>query len=524
MSHRRLTVCSLFILPVLLLITSCAQSPYPPDVDAALDSAGNNRAELEKVLTTFAADEDTLKLHAAYYLISNMEGHCFATYRLVDTSDNDIPHNVLDYPDYAALTAAFDTLEQQHGVLDFTRGEKVNDLETITADYLITQINYAFRAWREKPWASSFAFEEFCRYILPYRGSNEPLEPWREIFWDKYQGIDTLVTDDTNPIEVAQVINNDVMSWFGFDPRFYYHPTDLGISEMLDIGLGRCEDMTNATIYAMRAMGLAVTSDYTPHWANSGNNHAWNAIVLPDGQVTPFMGAECNPGKYTLANKLAKVYRKSFAKQKDNLFFQERKQEKIPGWLAGKSYLDVTSAYVEVCSPTITFAREIPDSVDLAYLCVFNSGEWRAIQWGRIVDGQATFADMGTEIAYLPALYLNKEIEPWGPPIILHEDCTIETLTADVSNPQLVQLNSTTARKQEPSTDGITKTFLTRDQDYELAYWGEDGWLPVDTLVAGDTPLTFENIPGGGLYWLVEVDSDKEERIFTLEGGRQVWW
>ena len=83
--------------------------------------------------------------------------------------------------------------------------------------------------------------------------------------------------------------------------------------------------MTNLTIYAMRANGLAVTSDYTPYWANSGNNHAWNAIVTPGGEVIPFMGAESNPGKYHLANKVAKVYRKTFGKQKANLAFQQRK-------------------------------------------------------------------------------------------------------------------------------------------------------------------------------------------------------
>jgi len=525
MMFRRNTF--IYLVPLLLiapLLMSCATSSYPPEVTAALDKAGNNRAELERVLTTFAAAEDTLKLHAAYCLIGNMEGHCYVTYRLEDTTGNEIAYNALDYPDYPALTAAFDTLEQQHGTLDFVKGEKVNDLETITADYLITQINYAFRAWREKPWAQGFSFENFCRYILPYRGSNEPLEPWREMFWEKYQWLDTAMNTPADPVEAAQLINNDVMSWFGFDPRFYYHPTDLGISEMLKIGKGRCEDMTNATIYAMRALGLAVTSDYTPHWANSGNNHAWNAIVLPDGQVTPFMGAECNPGKYTLANKLAKVYRKMFDDQKDNLIFQDRKQEKVPGWLAGKSYLDVTADYVEVCSPTVTFTRKVPDSADIAYLCVFNSGEWQAIHWGRIVDGAATFTDMGTDIAYLPALYLNEKIVPYGAPFILRPDCTIEQLTPDSTSAISVELTSTTARKQETSTDGIARTFLTAGQEYELFYMGDDDWISLGKAIAGDTPLVFSPVPIGGLYWLIATGSDKEERIFTIVDGRQVWW
>ncbi len=131
---------------------------------------------------------------------------------------------------------------------------------------------------------------------------------------------------------------------------------------------------------------------------------------------------------------------------------------------------------------------------------------------------------MGAGIAYLPALYLNGEIVPWGPPIILRPDCTIETLVVEEGDPLLVHLSSTTARKQEPSTDGITKTFLKHDQDYELFYWSGGDWLSMGAQVAGDQPLTFENVPAGGLYWLVAVDSDKEERIFTFEDGKQVWW
>ena len=82
---------------------------------------------------------------------------------------------------------------------------------------------------------------------------------------------------------------------------------------MMETKLGRCEDMTNMTIFALRANGLPVTSDYTPHWANSGNNHAWNAILDKNDSVIIFMGGEANPGEYELGHKLAKVYRKSFS-------------------------------------------------------------------------------------------------------------------------------------------------------------------------------------------------------------------
>ncbi len=517
------------VIPFILLwliagiVSGCGGDSHPPQVVEALKAAGDNRGELEKVLSHYASPEDSLKLQAALFLIGNMEGHCYATYVLRDTAGTEVEFNVLDYPDYSTMKTACDSMEATLGELDFERREKIEDLHTITGDFLINQIEYAFRAWREKPWARALSFDSFCEYVLPYRGSNEPLEGWRETFREKYEDIEKDMADPYDPVEAARLINDDIMSWFKFDPRYYYHPTDQGLSEMLANRMGRCEDMTNVTIYAMRANGLAVTSDYTPHWANAGNNHAWNAIVTAGGTVTPFMGAERNPGEYRLANKLAKVYRKMFTKQMGNLAFQKKKQEKVPRWLGGKSYKDVTADYVDVCDVTVTFSKEIPDSVDIAYLCVFNSGEWRAIHWGRIENNAVVFTDMGKDIAYLPALYMNEEIVPYGAPFILDTNCVVHELQPEGNKSITAQLVSTTRRKQEVSTDGIAKIFLAAGQEYELSYW-EDGWQSLGKSTASERPLVFDGVPSGCLYWLVAEGSDKEERIFTIDNGKQVWW
>jgi hypothetical protein len=280
--------------------------------------------------------------------------------------------------------------------------------------------------------------------------------------------------------------------------------------------------MTNLAIYAMRANGLAVTSDYTPYWANTGNNHAWNAIADADGNVVPFMGAETDPGDYGLHNKAAKVYRKMFGIQNNNLVFQDRKQEEIPRWLAGKSYLDVTADYVDVCDITINFEKATSDSVDIAYICVFNSGEWQPIHWGRIENNSAVFTDMGVDIMYLPALYLNEEIVPYGSPFLLDAGCAIAEVKKAGEEID-TSLASTTFRTLEVSKDGISKSKIGENERYELFYW-DDGWQSLGKTTATKTELEFDDVPAGCLYWMVADGSDEEERIFTLEDGKQIWW
>jgi len=235
------------------------------------------------------------------------------------------------------------------------------------------------------------------------------------------------------------------------------------------------------------------------------------------------MGAEANPGDYTLPHKAAKVYRKTYENHPENLTFQPRKQKKIPGWLAGKSFIDVTSEYMKTCDIPVDLTVPVPDSIDIAYLCIFNTGEWQPIQWGKIEGRSVVFNAMGTKIAYLPAYYMNEKIVPAGTPFICHDDCTRTMLNPTHGDVIAVQL--TAVGKTAPATDvgGRIVSHLTPGRQYELLYWDGD-WKSHGSATAADQPLMFSNVPAGCLYRLVAADSDKEERIFTLNGVLQVWW
>ncbi|MEZ5359561.1 MAG: transglutaminase-like domain-containing protein [Candidatus Zixiibacteriota bacterium] len=508
---------------IVSLLASCGGNTYPDNVTEALKAAGDNRAELEKVIDHYKTEGDSLKLEAALFLIGNMTEHCYVTYRLFDTADATVELDPMSYPNYDALISAVDSIEAERGELDYGKQDRINDVETISADFLINNIDLAFRAWRDKPWATFLTFDQFCRYVLPYRGSNEPLEDWRSYFLEKYEDIGSLVDDEKDAMQVASEINKDVRSWFGFDSRYYFHPTDQGLSEMVASGLGRCEDMTNLAIFALRANGLAVTSDYTPCWANTGNNHAWNAILAMNGKVIPFMGAEADPGSYALHNKAAKVYRKTFDQQPGNLVFQPRKQEEMPRWLAGKYYIDVTADYMDVCDVTVKLEEPVPDSVDFAYICVFNSGHFQPIHWGRIENGSVTFTDMGKDILYLAAIYENEEIVPVGDPFVVDVHCNL-LYKSIVPNQQVsLKIDNVPIRAMAASSETVEKAPLTSGMTYMLKYWQNGDWMDFGTFTPKKTSVDVKDLPAGGLYWLT-TDNNNEQRIFTVEDGKQIFW
>ncbi len=498
---------------LLLPVSSGCVAPQPTDVRAALSKAGRNRSDLRRVLRHYRNEGDAQKLRAAQFLIANMAGHGYTIAALFDADRNEIAFDALEHANFAEALAALDALEEEHGELDFKRKHFIEDLHTITAEYLIENTDLAFQAWREKPWARDLSFEAFLEHVLPYRSSNEPINAWRQACLDRYADLPTKLEDPNDPREAAKWIERDVNGWVRFDEVFYLHPTDEGFDEMNERGMGRCEDITNMQMYATRANAIAAASDYTPFWADRDNNHAWQVILDAEGK-----------GKARLLSRAAKVYRKTFSIQQDSLAAQKRDDEQVPRWLSGRNYVDVTTQYVETTDVTIPLLNVPPEGARFAYICVFNGGEWKAIHWGEIEGDATTFTNMGRNIAYLPAYYVDKELHPAAPPFILTGEGEVRTLVTDGGSQ--VTLVSTITIPKIADADTRTdkpKVVVEQGKTYELSVW-KDGWETLSEQTAGAEPLVFESLPSGGLFWLVEEDSRRLERIFTIEDGKQVWW
>lgn len=59
---------------------------------------------------------------------------------------------------------------------------------------------------------------------------------------------------------------------------------------------------------------------------------------------------------------------------------------------------------------------------------------------------------------------------------------------------------------------------------YQLKMYYNGTWETLASMTAKDTKLVLKNMPSGGLYLLRDRTKGREERIFTYENGKQVWW
>lgn len=64
---------------------------------------------------------------------------------------------------------------------------------------------------------------------------------------------------------------------------------------------------------------------------------------------------------------------------------------------------------------------------------------------------------------------------------------------------------------------------ISSGDTYELLYWN-DQWISLGKQIAYGHELTYTNVPKGALLWLRDLTKGREERPFTYENGKQIWW
>ena len=65
--------------------------------------------------------------------------------------------------------------------------------------------------------------------------------------------------------------------------------------------------------------------------------------------------------------------------------------------------------------------------------------------------------------------------------------------------------------------------FIVPGEEYEL-FWWDGRWRSLGRKTATGRSLEYDNAPEGALFWLRNLTKGKEERIFTYESGRQIFW
>lgn len=188
---------------ILLLLPFLLSCHRKSSLEQVLELAGKNRPELEKVLDHYK--HEPLKLKAAKFLIENMDSYSFVTSPELDdyykTMDSIFAINGND-----DLTREQDSLLTQLNKPNSFSFKSIPDLQYVSADFLIDNIDRAFEAWKS-PFAKDLSFDDFCEYLLPYKvGSTDRPDFWRETYKDTFYPYVKFALDTTCRLDSGLVL------------------------------------------------------------------------------------------------------------------------------------------------------------------------------------------------------------------------------------------------------------------------------------------------------------------------------
>ncbi len=405
---------TLIVLLLFFLFSGC--SNIPPEVEDTLNKAGKNAAELKKVIEHYKTLGDDEKLEAAYYLLKDMK-YKYGKYPP-------------DYSFYLNLSAKVDSFKNvwdcQDRINKFIEKELNNyfntqhnrqmpqikyDIDIITAEFLISNIDLAFDVWKTKPWNKHINFDEFCEWILPYRVSNEPLQPWRPYFYKKLNKLEKLVTSLHDPKNIALLINNAIAKGLVYSPKLKVMP-DYGGIDLSNLKIGICRHRYLLITMAMRSMGVPVSIDFTYQYnIKRVGSHSWTVLLDRDGKIKPFNGGEkeikfLEPAACPIQPDVTTVFRQKYGKNTNSLIFKSIKN--LPTNFANPFIKEVTYQYVGNFNKN--FDIKVNDSEDgnYAFLFTFTKGtKTQIVSYAKIENGVAKFKDVGSKGIYFTKVLSN---------------------------------------------------------------------------------------------------------------------
>ncbi len=193
---------------------------WDKEVEQALKSAKGNRAELEKALTDVPKDQRK----GMAFLVANM-------------------------PDA--------------------------DLTSLKADFLLTNVELAYKARKETPWGKDVPEDIFLNDVLPYANVDEKRDAWRKEFYDLCM---PMVKGCKTPTEAVQKMNVELFKKLKLGYSTQRKAPNQSPKESIEQGKASCTGLSIVLSDAARAVGIPARLVGTPLWADKRGNHTWVEI------------------------------------------------------------------------------------------------------------------------------------------------------------------------------------------------------------------------------------------------------
>lgn len=331
---------------------------------------------------------------------------------------------------------------------DYKKLKKIRDVDILTSDYIIENIDLAYSVWKERPWSKYYSFNDFCEYILPYRIEDEPLENWRKVYYERYAPVlDSLYQGD-DVVDAARAIAG-YLQQEGFTNHTDFVLPHLGALYLLENRVSFCRETCDITIYVMRALGIPVAIDFYPMSPSYNSQHFWNALIDTNHLAVPFnyMEGPISRKRLKSERKKGKVYRSFYAKQKAPVS-EIKLTDDVPTLFKDSFIRDVSEEYFP--NKKVRIKMKTTFGNDIGYLSFFTGQALFPVDISEIINDSATFSALETNVIYFPSVMQNGEIVSSNYPFI-YKDGNVSSFIPDHK-----RLTTVTVERKYPIRNNLT--------------------------------------------------------------------
>ncbi len=181
--------------------------------------------------------------------------------------------------------------EQAEGMRRLVAAMPESDIGSVNEEFLLRNVDYAYRARAAVPWGRSIPDEVFYDHVLPYASVNERRDPWRKEFYERF--IEE-AKQCASPAEAMARLN--VLAFKTFNVS--YHPSkrpkpDQSPYESIAANYASCTGLSIMLVDACRAVCVPARFAGTARWTTVRGNHSWVEVFDREWLV---IGA-CEPGE-----------------------------------------------------------------------------------------------------------------------------------------------------------------------------------------------------------------------------------
>jgi hypothetical protein len=167
--------------------------------------------------------------------------------------------------------------EQREGMAYLIAYMPHNDLDSMDVALLKENIEYAYKARAEFPWAQALPDSIFFNEVLPYASVDETRDSWRKGYYETFAPKVAGIEDIHAAIEA---VNTGINETVGVEYNTLREKTNQSPAESMRQHMASCTGLSIILVDAFRAVGIPARFAGTAAWHDDRGNHSWVEVWI----------------------------------------------------------------------------------------------------------------------------------------------------------------------------------------------------------------------------------------------------